>query len=77
MTAKEELRDIVEHLDEGLAEMWLEFLRTGDAALRAHLLAAIDDEPTTAGENMGADEAWAEYRRGEFSTAEEAKSRLL
>lgn len=77
MTAKEELREMVERLDEGLAEIWLEFLRTGDPALRALLLAPIDDEPTTDKEDAGADEAWAEYQQGEFITAEETKARLL
>src|SRR5438874_1482730 len=77
LSAKEELRDIVEQLDEGLAEIWLEFLRTGDPALRSLLLAPIDDEPTTPEENAGVDKAWADYQRGEFITAEEAKARLL
>lgn len=77
MTAKEELREMVERLDEDLAEMWLEFLRTADPALRAHLLAPIDNEPTTPEEDAGADEAWAEYQRGEFISADEAKARLL
>ena len=76
LTAKEELRDMVDRLDEGLAEIWLEFLRTGDPGLRSLLLAPIDDEPTTA-EEAGADEAWAEYQRGQFITAAEAKARLL
>lgn len=77
LTAKEELREMVEHLDEGFAQIWLEFLRTGDPALRALLLAPIDDEPTTPEEDAGAAEALAEYRRGEFITADEAKARLL
>ena len=68
---------MVERLDEGLAEIWLEFLRTGDPALRSLLLAPIDDEPTTDEEDAGADEAWAEYQKGEFITAEETKARLL
>jgi hypothetical protein len=57
--------------------MWLEFLRTGDPALRAHLLTPLDDEPTTDEEDASADEAWAEYQRGKFITADEAKARLL
>ena len=57
--------------------IWLEFLRTGDPALRSLLMAPLDDEPTTDKENAGAEEAWAEYQRDEFITADEAKARLL
>ena len=77
MTAKDELRDLVDELDEDLAAIWLEFLRTGDPALRSLLFAPVDNEGTTEEENLAATKAREQYQRGEFITADEAKSRLL
>lgn len=45
--------------------------------LRALHAAPGDAEPTTDAEDAGAEEAWAEYRRGDVLTAEHAKQQLL
>ena len=59
-------------------QLYLDYLQSGnDAFLRALLLAPDDDEPLTPEEEVGANEAWEEYQRGQSISAEEAKRRLL
>lgn len=67
MTAKEKLRQAVERLSEEQAEETLRFLdqRVRDPLLDAAEHALIDDEPSSRDEDQSAEEAWAEYERGE------------
>lgn len=78
---KEELHRLVDALPEtevAVARRVLEALGTiaADAVMYSLKDAPIDDEPTTPEEDASSAEAWAEYRRGEALSAEEAK-RLL
>ena len=80
MIARDEIHRRIEELSDdelALVRLYLEYLRTGDSFLLAMLTAPTDDEPLTADEVAGIEEAWEEYRRGEFITADEAKRRLL
>ena len=80
MIARDEVHRRIGELsdaDLALAQLYLDYLRTGDSFLLAMLTAPTDDEPLTADEVAGMEEAWAEYRRGEVITADEAKRRLL
>lgn len=81
MTIKEELHRLVDELPDSeshAAKRFLEYLRNmGDPMMRALMEAPEDDEPTTPGEDKGAEEAWQEYLRGEAISAEEAKRELL
>ncbi len=61
MTVKDDLHRLVDTLTEKEASLWLDAIKTGDAMLIGMALAPVDDEPTTAGEDAGADEAWQEY----------------
>jgi len=67
MTAKEKLHQAVERLSEQEAEEALRFLdvRSRDPLLDAVLRAPVDDEPSSPEEDQSAQEAWAEYERGE------------
>ena len=67
MTAKEKLRQAVERLSEQQAEETLRFIdqRVHDPLLDAAKNAPLDDEPSSAEEDLSAAEAWAEYKRGE------------
>ena len=81
MTTKESLRRLVNELPESeldAARRYLEYLRdTADPLMRKLLEAPKDDEPTTPEEDEAVEEAWREYLRGEFVSAEEAKRELL
>ena len=81
MTTKESLRRLVNELPESeldAARRYLEYLRdTADPLMRKLLEAPEDDEPTTPEEDEAVEEAWREYLRGEFVSAEEAKRELL
>lgn len=76
MTAKDELRDLVEGLDEDLAQMWLEFLKTGDPVLRSLLLAPLDDEPETPEEQAAMEVARLDLGAGRWVTTDELRRRL-
>jgi hypothetical protein len=76
MTAKDELRELVEGLGETEAEMWLEFLRAGDPLLRSLLTAPYDDEPETEEERAASARAREEYRLGHWKTSEQVKREL-
>lgn len=80
--SREKLHRLVDEIPQDervVAELFLEYLKGGrtDPALLADATAPWDDEPMTAEEAEGADEAWQEYLRGEALSAEEAKRRLL
>ena len=82
MAVKEQLHEIIDKLppeELHAALRFLQFLRglEGDHLMTALLAAPVDDEPTTAAEDRGADKAWREYLRGEAISAEEAKRELL
>ena len=81
MTIKETLHRLVDELPETelpTAKRFLEYLRNmDDPMVKALMEAPNDDEPLTAEEAEGADEAWQEYLRGEAISAEEAKRELL
>lgn len=79
MTTKEALHGLIDELPDyalSEAERYLAALRD-DPMLRALMAAPIDDEPTTPEEDEGAREAWEEYLRGEYVSADEAKQALL
>ncbi len=48
-----------------------------DPLLRILENAPLDDEPTTPEEDASCKEAWEEYKRGEYMTAEEAERELF
>ena len=77
MTAREKLHRVVDELSEAEAEDTLRYLaarRHRDDPLLALLESAPeDDEPTSAKEDAGAREAWAEYRRGESTPLEQLR----
>lgn len=77
MTAKQELRDIVERLDDQEAALWLEAVQTADPVLLAALLAPIDDEPETDEEREGVAEARADYAAGRVKTTGQVRRELL
>ena len=80
MTIKDELHRLVDELPESeshAAKRFLEYLRNmGDPMMQALMEAPIDDEPTTAEEDKGAEEAWQEYRRGEARPWEDVRKEL-
>jgi hypothetical protein len=76
VTSKEQLRDLVEALDEDLAALWLEFMRTGNPALRAALFAPEDDEPVTPEEEAATARALADSAAGRVYTNEQLRERL-
>lgn len=80
MTAKENLRHVIEELSEAEAQDALGFIaqrRGGRDALSALLdTAPMDDEPTTPDEDAGVREARAELARGEVFSAEEIKREI-
>jgi hypothetical protein len=71
VTAKEELRNLAEALDEDLAALWLEFMRTGSPALRAALFAPDDDEPETPEEAAAVARAFADVAAGRVYTTDQ------
>ncbi len=77
MTAKQELRDIVERLDDEEAALWLEAVQAGDPVLLAALLAPIDDEPETVEEREAVAEARADYAAGRVKTTGQVRRELL
>jgi hypothetical protein len=79
MTAKEKLHQVVESLSEPEAEQTLDYIerqRRRDPLIDLLDNAPPDDEPTTPEEEEGVQEARAEYRRGEVSTAEEIRREI-
>jgi hypothetical protein len=76
VTALEELRAMIDDLDEDEAALWLEFMRTGDPLLRSFLFAPPDDEPLTDEERAAIDEGWQAYREGRVVSADELPQRL-
>jgi hypothetical protein len=76
VTALDELRAIVDGLDEDEAAMWLEFMRTGDPVLRSLLFAPPDDEPVTDEEEAAIAEGWRAYREGRVLSSDELRNRL-
>lgn len=80
MAAKEKLRLVVDELSEAEAEEALRYLarrRDRDDPLLALLESAPeDDEPTSAEEDLGAREAWEEYRHGQSTPLEELRREL-
>ena len=77
MTVKDELHQVVDSLSDAEARLWLEALSTGDPMLIGMALAPVDDEPSSAEEDAGADGGWQEYLEGKALTADEAKHRFL
>lgn len=67
MTAKEQLRDVVDALSEDEASDSLRYIqvRRVDPTLAAFLAAPLDDEPVTDEEERAVAESRKEYRRGE------------
>jgi hypothetical protein len=77
VTALEELRAMIDDLDEDEAALWLQFMRTGDPVLRSFLFAPPDDEPVTEEEREAINEGWQAYREGRVVSAEELRQRLV
>ena len=65
MTAKERLRARVDGMSEPEAERVLAYLGESDVLMRLLSEAPDDDEASSGDEDRSADEAWAEYERGE------------
>ncbi len=80
VTAKEKLHLAIEELSESEAEEALRYVARrrdrGRALLEWLDNAPEDDESTSAEEDAGAREAWAEYRRGESTPLEEVRREL-
>jgi len=81
MTAKEKLREVVNHLSERDAEAALHFIderrERGDDVVAAILDdAPIDDERATPEEEAGVAEARDEYEHGDVFEADEIKREL-
>lgn len=78
MTAKEQLRSLVNTLSEEEAATTLIVVerRRDDAMLQALAAAPLDDEVSTAEEDRSAREATAEYHRGEAISSEQLKREL-
>jgi hypothetical protein len=78
MTAKEQLRELVDELSEqeAAATLLVAERRRGDDLLRALAEAPTDDEPSSPEEDRSAREAMAAYRRGEAVGPDELKRDL-
>jgi len=80
VTAKEKLHLAIEELSESEAEEALRYVARRSDRGRALLEwldnTPEDDESTSAEEDAGAREAWAEYRRGESTPLEEVRREL-
>ena len=81
MTVKDDLHRLVDALPEQelhAALRYMEYLRDvdSDQFVRALMEAPEDDEPLTAEEAEGAEEAWQEYLRGEARPWEEVRKEL-
>lgn len=81
MVTRDEVRRLVEELPEEelhAAKRFLEFLRDrgGDPLPRALAEAPEDDEPETEEERRAAEEAWADYLRGEARPWESVREEL-
>lgn len=80
VTAKERLHRAIDDLSESQAEEALRYLERrrdpAEALLEWLQSAPEDDEATTAKEDTGAREAWAEYRRGESAPLEQVRREL-
>jgi hypothetical protein len=78
VTAKDTLRQLVERMSEDEARGALERLKApgDDPVMRLLDDAPLDDEPSTPEEDASSDEAWQEYLRSEYSTAEEIERDL-
>lgn len=81
MVTRDEVRRLVEELPEEelhAAKRFLEFLRDrgGDPLPRALAEAPEDDEPETEEERRAAEEAWADYLRGEARPWENVREEL-
>lgn len=64
MTAKNELRRLVDSLTEAEAQLWLVAIRDRDPHAFTLATAPIDDEPSSPDEDVAAEEAWQEYLAG-------------
>jgi hypothetical protein len=74
MTAKEQLRTVVDELSEHEAADTLAFIaRRRDALGELLASAPLDDEPTTSDEDAGAAQAWTQIARGEVFSAEDIR----
>ncbi len=76
MTAKQDLRDLVERLDDEEAALWLEAVQTGDPVLIAALLAPIDDEHETDEERAEVAQARADVAAGRVKTMAQVRREL-
>jgi len=81
VATRDEVHRLVEELPEEelhTAKRFLEFLRDrgGDPLLRTLAEAPEDDEPETEEECRAAEEAWAEYLRGEARPLEDVREEL-
>lgn len=83
MTTKATLHHLVDELPESELETAAQFLerlrdnREYDPVRRALDEAPEDDEPLTPEDEAAIEESRAQYRRGEYVSAEEAKRELL
>ena len=79
MTAKEKLHQAVDELSELEAEEALAFIarrHDPDPVTELFEKAPEDDEPFTPEEAASADEAWAQYKRGEAVPLDEIRHEL-
>jgi len=78
MTAKEQLRSLVDTLSEEEAATTLIVVerQRDDAMLQALAAAPLDDEESTDEEDRSAREATAEYHRGEATSSDQLKREL-
>ena len=76
MSAKAELRRLVNSLSEGDAQLWLLAMRDRDRVAWALATAPFDDEPETPEEAAAVAEAREQLARGEVISDEELWRRL-
>ena len=76
MTAKQDLRDIVERLDDDEAALWLQAVQTGDPVLLRALLAPVDDEPETDEERVAVAKARTDVAKGRVRTTAQLRREL-
>lgn len=77
MTAKDELRQVVEELSEPEAPEALAFIserRERGPVIALFEQAPDDDEPSSVDADASADEAWAQYQHGESVSPDEQRS---
>ena len=68
--------EIVDHLDDDEAALWLQAVQTGDPVLLRALLAPADDEPETDEEREAVATARADVAAGRVRTTAELRREL-